>query len=191
MAVKAIGSGAAATATTTTSVVAATEVVAEGARNQRYADCYAEEFTATYDKVLGHYRKYREKYSEPHVCLDRSQAVDLMQPQTGTFTNPYYLHRLWRALRPSPGCPWCEHGGADMAHVLWECARNDDRPRGRTMTTEERSEARRLTERWQATLLSEAPEDQEWAVQRARAVAEDLGRCSWNCGSLADYSRAQ
>ncbi|KAH8028356.1 hypothetical protein HPB51_016179 [Rhipicephalus microplus] len=38
---------------------------------------------------------------------------------------------------------------------------------------------------WQAALLSEALEDQVWAVQRARAVTEDLKRCSSNDVSLA------
>ncbi|KAH7972571.1 hypothetical protein HPB52_013567 [Rhipicephalus sanguineus] len=47
-AVAATGSGAAAIDTATTSVVAATEIVAQGARVQMYAECCAEEFPAKY-----------------------------------------------------------------------------------------------------------------------------------------------
>ncbi|KAH7982896.1 hypothetical protein HPB52_008033 [Rhipicephalus sanguineus] len=108
--VEATGCGVAAIDTTTASVVAATEVVAEAARNQRYADCYAKEFPTTCHEMLGRCRKDRKKYREPHARLHRSQAVDLRGLQSETFTNPYHLHRLWPALHPSPGCRWCEHG---------------------------------------------------------------------------------
>lgn len=44
-------------------------------------------------------------------------------------------------------------------------------------TTAEPSKEGYFSERWQATLLSEDPGDQEWAVQWARAIDRDL-RCS-------------
>lgn len=107
-----------------------TQIAADGARGHGDADRDIEEFPASYREVLDHYKRGRMKYPQPHGRLDRSQAVDLRRLQTGTFTNPYHLHRLWPALHPSPGCPWCEHERADMAHILWECQRHEKEPRG-------------------------------------------------------------
>ncbi|KAH7963965.1 hypothetical protein HPB51_027795 [Rhipicephalus microplus] len=89
----------------------------------------------------------------------RSQTVDLRRLQTGTFTNPYHLRRLWPTLHPSPGYLWCAHERADMADIPWQCARNEDIPREGTTPTERPSEMRRLAERWQAALLIEVLED--------------------------------
>lgn len=168
-----------------TAAIAATATVAavEIATDQRDADHDAKEFPATYREVLEHYRKERQKYPQPHGRLDRSQAVDFRRLQTGTFTNPYHLNRLCPALHPSPGCPWCEHERADMAHVLWECQRHEEE--SRRMRTAGPCDAECLSERWQAALLSGAPEEQEWAVHRARAIIEDLERCSSSGGLLA------
>lgn len=59
-----------------------------------------------------------------------------------------------------------------------------------TTPTEGPSGIGRFAERWQAALLVEAHEDQVWAIQQARVVAEDLGRCFSNDVSLAALPQA-
>lgn len=77
-------------------------------------DC--KDIMVTYHEIFSHYRK-----TPPHKQLERSQASDLRRLQTDTFEYPRHLNRLCPSLHPSPGCPWCGHETADMAHILWKC----------------------------------------------------------------------
>ncbi|XP_072144985.1 uncharacterized protein [Dermacentor andersoni] len=109
----------------------------------------------TYNKITKHIYLGRRLFPPPHPKLNRLQALTLRLLQTDTYPNPATLRIIYPDVYPDDACPSCGVT-ATLAHVLWECR---NAPPDST------------SDKWEKTLRSPLLEDQQWAVQQARAAA--------------------